>query len=54
MSKNEAIARLIDAGCEHLTREDRDGKTRSGWWQDDVWLAPYSQPVQAWQVINGN
>jgi hypothetical protein len=53
MSNEEAIGRLIEAGATYETKEDSQGVTRSGWWQDTVYLAPYSKPKDALQAIEG-
>jgi len=54
MTNAEAIKSLINAGATKETKEDIEGNTRSGWWQDTVWLAPCSKPVAAWMALNGN
>lgn len=53
MTKNEAIDRLIEMGATHEKKEDHFGDTKSGWWMDTVWLAPYSKPQDALQAIEG-
>jgi len=54
MTNNEAIDRLIEMEASHEKKEDSFGETKSGWWMDTVWLAPYSQPREALAVIEGN
>lgn len=54
MTKKEAIAKLIEMEATHEKKEDSFGDTKSGWWMDTVWLAPYSQPLEALAVIEGN
>ena len=53
MTKEEAIAKLTSAGASLEKREDRHGVTRSGWWMDDVWLAPANQPKVALAALYG-
>jgi len=53
MSKSEAVDRLIEMGATHEEKEDHFGDTKSGWWMDTVWLAPYSRPQDALQAIEG-
>lgn len=53
MSKKEATDRLIDLGATHEKKEDNFGDTKSGWWMDTVWLAPYGKPQDALQAIEG-
>ena len=53
MSKSQAITKLIEAGAVHEKKEDAQGVTRSGWWMDSVWLAPYSKPMDALRAISG-
>ena len=53
-TKQEAVQMLLEAGCVHEMREDREGVTRSGWWQDDVFLGRFSDPVYAWCKLTGN
>lgn len=48
-----AEKQLIVAGCQRLKREDRFGETKTGWWQDDVWLAPCNDPIAALRNLNG-
>jgi hypothetical protein len=44
---------LREVGAVLEKKEDRHGETKSGWWMDDVWLAPTNQPVQALAVLRG-
>jgi len=53
MNRSEAIAKLIESGAVHEKKEDSNGVTRSGWWMDTVWLAPYSKPQDALRALNG-
>jgi hypothetical protein len=53
MSNAEAIKKLIDAGATHEKKEDGEGVTRSGWWQDTAYLAPYRKPKDALQALFG-
>ncbi len=53
MSKNEAIEFLKEAGAVLEKREDRSGETKSGWWIDDVFLAPAKSPVDAVLAMRG-
>lgn len=53
MSNTEAITRLIEIGATHEKKEDSHGVTRSGWWMDTCWLAPYSKPKDALRAIEG-
>lgn len=41
-------------GASLEKKEDRHGDTKSGWWVDDVWLAPKNQPEDALRLIKGN
>jgi hypothetical protein len=34
----KATRELLAAGCVREKREDREGITRTGWWQDGCWL----------------
>ena len=45
---------LRERGATLVTKEDRNGDTKSGWWMDDVWLAPKHQPAQAMRALEGN
>lgn len=36
--EDRAVGVCIARGYENLKREDREGKTRSGWWCDEVWI----------------
>ena len=51
--QKSAIAKreLLAAGCVFEKKEDRQGVTKAGWWQDDVFLA--STPVYALEAIRG-
>jgi hypothetical protein len=48
-----ATERLIEMGATHETKEDHFGDTKNGWWMDTVWLAPYSNPREALQAVEG-
>lgn len=37
-SEEEAKQELVAAGAKLERKEDREGRTRSGWWLDDVFL----------------
>lgn len=52
-STNDAVKLLEEAGATRETKEDRSGETRSGWWMDDVFLAPLSNPKLALEAIRG-
>ncbi len=54
MNKAEAIKRLIEMGATHEKKEDHFGDTKSGWWLDTSWLAPYGKPQDAIREIEGN
>jgi hypothetical protein len=45
---------LRERGATLEKKEDRNGDTKSGWWMDDVWLAPKSQPAEAMRILEGN
>jgi hypothetical protein len=53
MTNSQAIALLTADGATLEKREDAHGVTRSGWWMDDVWLAPVSQPKAALEALRG-
>lgn len=53
ITAKEAVAELEECGCERLKKEDWEGRTRSGWWCDTVWLAPFSQPNRALAILKG-
>ena len=46
-----AIDNLREAGAVLEKKEDREGKTRSGWWIDDVYLG--SDACHAWFKVIG-
>jgi hypothetical protein len=50
-SQRRAAVQLIDAGCVKEKKEDRFGETKSGWWQDTVFLGV--NPVEALQALRG-
>jgi len=54
MTNSEAHDMLIEMEATHERKEDASGDTKSGWWMDTVWLAPYSQPRAALAAIEGN
>ena len=54
MNATAAIKALIEMGARNERKEDSEGKTRSGWWMDEVFLAPSNRPVDAMRVIKGN
>ena len=47
------VEELLEMGAYYGTQEDRSGKTKSGWWMDDVWLAPKDDPKAALEAIRG-
>ncbi len=51
-SPEEAEKNLREAGAVLERRQDMDGDTRSGWFQDGIYLS--ANPVQAWQLLNGD
>ena len=51
MTKQDAIEKLIEMGVTHEKKEDQFGDTKSGWWMDTVWLAPYRDPKGALDAI---
>lgn len=46
-SEEEARQELIAAGAKLEKKEDRDGRTRSGWWMDDVFLGKTAREALA-------
>jgi hypothetical protein len=52
LTEAQAVAVLTDAGAVFEKREDRHGATKSGWWQDGVWLA--QDPREAVRFMNGD
>jgi hypothetical protein len=53
MSNSQAIKILIEKGATHEKKEDFSGDTKSGWWMDQTFLAPYKMPQLALQVLEG-
>jgi hypothetical protein len=53
MSKQQAIQELINRGARHEKKETYDGETKSGWWMDTTFLAPYRMPELALQILLG-
>ncbi len=53
MTKKQAVGMLIEIGATHEKKEDQFGETKSGWWMDTIWLAPYGQPLLALSAIEG-
>ena len=53
MTNAKEIELLIEAGATHEKKETEQGETKSGWWMDTVWLAPYRMPQLALQVLEG-
>lgn len=51
-TKNQ-IKELIEIGATHEKKETEQGETKSGWWLDTVFLAPYSMPELALLKIQG-
>ncbi len=51
MTRQDAERELIEIGAKVEKKEDRHGQTKSGWWLDDVWLAPVNQPKLAIEAI---
>jgi len=52
--KTSAVQKLVECGAECVKKEDRSGQTRSGWFIDDVYLGPASDPSRCVQVMLGN
>jgi hypothetical protein len=50
--KQAAEIKLEEAGCTREKKEDHQGTTKSGWWQDTVFLS--NNPIEAWKLLNGN
>ena len=48
-----ATQTLIEMGAKNERREDSEGKTKSGWWLDGVWLAPSNRPMDAIRFLKG-
>ena len=48
-----ATQTLIEMGAKNERREDSEGKTKSGWWLDGVWLAPSNRPMDAIRCLKG-
>jgi hypothetical protein len=46
--------KLRELGATLEKKEDRFGDTKSGWWLDDVWLAPKNDPKQALRETEGH
>ena len=44
---------LIELGAKNERREDSEGKTKSGWWMDGVFLAPSNRPKDALRELKG-
>jgi hypothetical protein len=53
MSNEEAVQILKDRGAKLEKKENSHNETKSGWWMDDVWLAPANQPKQALRELDG-
>lgn len=53
MSNSQAVKILIEKGARHEKKEDFLGDTKSGWWMDQTFLAPYKMPQLALQVLEG-
>jgi hypothetical protein len=53
MTKAQLIEKLLAKGAKHEKKEDQYGDTKSGWWMDTVYLAPYRMPELALQVLDG-
>ena len=53
MTDEQAIEKLIEKGATHEKKEDAHGDTKSGWWMDTVFLAPYKMPKLALQILEG-
>ena len=52
--RDAAVIELLGRGCVLEKKEDRFGDTKSGWWQDGVWLGPKSDPEYCLRVLMGN
>lgn len=48
---NKAKRELLAAGCVFEKREDSEGITRSGWWQDGCWLSDHA--IWALEALKG-
>jgi hypothetical protein len=53
MTNSEAIEKLISLGATHVKKETEQGDTKSGWWVDTCYLAPYKMPQLALKAIEG-
>ena len=51
MKTEEIRNELIERGAKLEKKEDADGRTRAGWWMDDVFLGKNEK--QAWEALNG-
>lgn len=51
VTKDEAVALLVESGATNEKKEDAEGITKSGWWQDTVFLS--RDPREAWDLLNG-
>jgi hypothetical protein len=51
MKTDERITELKDAGAWYGKAEDRDGRTRTGWWMDGVYLGKTER--DALEAIHG-
>ena len=53
MNATNAIEMLTEMGAKNERREDCEGRTRTGWWMDGVWLAPSNRPMDAIRELKG-
>lgn len=51
MTKEQAIAELIERGATNEKKEDQHGETKTGWWMDTVFLA--KNPIDALAALKG-
>ena len=50
---DDTFKTLVELGARTERREDSEGKTRTGWWMDGVWLAPANRPMDALRELKG-
>jgi len=47
------VCQLEELGATRERKETDEGKTKSGWWMDTVWLAPLGDPKSALSALLG-
>lgn len=52
-AKEKYRQELVERGAKLEKKEDRFNETKSGWWMDDIWLAPANNPKEALAVLKG-